>query len=1035
MRGGDKSVARNNKSHSASASAIPLNIQVASTNATASAFVSGRPRPDWLSSPATGSSATGMPVVIPVAPAVLPSPAPSDELSPSLANAALDSPTLTSVPDAREMQSTTTPVLATAPMFPTNNARFVHDNTIDTSNIATQASWAAPGLAAPNSAPGTSNAPIDLSDPQYLMQRQQPPLSSYQPAPTNPTASTLNLPISELQPLIEQHVAHCGGEGALNPHVERPRFTLLKEACRENDFFFLVLHQLYALWSTSHRKVHEICSAAPSQTVDAAFGIIEGVLKKNEMLHSKHRRFFETFPCPFSQAVDLYPDYNVGFVCVETFLGRLVQHHGRLSDSTKRRRYPYLVDELISELGCYSPVLQLIFFTSNRRQLGIPEGVLAAHIENAFKGDQQFYSSRGVGPVSNSNRSTEIEQRNAHTIAVYNQIMSRVPSQRHTQSLPAAQAQSRSPSLQSPLIAGMTSPHLTLQQGVSSPTSALPSELFSRTPPQQQSPFAPGAPWSYPMASQRTTGIQPSAGMGPQQRFESLTLQPQQQQQQQHQQLLQQQHRVNQPAQQYRYSVDRTARRVTSQPGQFSMQAQQASTPAVASPTNAASHTPTSLRTNVQRIYAPQGIQQPTPVRQKSTQLLGALIPDKNVVIPRPEWPYDTTDRKAIHMSLHQAHLRSPKRVLREGDKQPYFQAMKSFAVEPTAIIPRGEIQTFEFVVQEEQFALAATSTRKQGTASVPQVQHFNGALRWRVRCCKGKPPNKTPTESEWVTLDMSWPSNIFISLNGKTLEARRQPHNGKDLATELTDHIRCGTNILEVSVPVRDDMLIDNSRFLAVELLETLDYSHIMQNVRETGLIPEEQTLRTIKQRLAPPADDDGLVIEAPDLSIDLACPFSALIWKIPARGASCTHLECFDLETWLKTRPAKPVTKCLHAQVECDCVKTPEPSNPDKWRCPVCLGDARPYSLRIDEFLLNVREELARRGQGKIDTKCMHVKADGTWSVVVEEETDTDTDDDRPPAQPSDRPTLKRKASSTPIVSRRPDIRRQEVEVIELD
>jgi zinc finger MIZ domain-containing protein len=52
-------------------------------------------------------------------------------------------------------------------------------------------------------------------------------------------------------------------------------------------------------------------------------------------------------------------------------------------------------------------------------------------------------------------------------------------------------------------------------------------------------------------------------------------------------------------------------------------------------------------------------------------------------------------------------------------------------------------------------------------------------------------------------------------------------------------------------------------------------------------------------------------------------------------------------------------------------------EPSNPDKWKCPICFKDARPYSLRIDIFLLSVRRQLEK--EGKLYTKCVLVAADG--------------------------------------------------------
>jgi len=379
-------------------------------------------------------------------------------------------------------------------------------------------------------------------------------------------------------------------------------------------------------------------------------------------------------------------------------------------------------------------------------------------------------------------------------------------------------------------------------------------------------------------------------------------------------------------------------------------------------------------------------------------------------------------------MSLHQAHVRSPKRVMKNmAGPERYYQAAKSFPVGPTLLAPNSSIHQFSFVVTEEQYAATSRSAKKNGNL-LPVIEHFNGSLRWRIRCCKAPTEDKPLTEEQWSALDMNWPPNIYMKFNGRPLDIRRQSHNGKDLAIELTDMISLETNVLQVVLP---DLKRDtsNTRFLAVEMLETLSHSNVVAMVRESGLVPEDETLEIIKKRLGGSAEDDEVSVLDPELSIGLADPFSAVIFKIPVRGAECTHMECFDLENWLDTRPSKPTVKCHHQYIQCDCVTSPEPSNPDKWRCPICLQDARPYSLRIDGFLLNVRSQLEK--QDKLHTKSLKVNADGRWEVVLEEIDDSaNSDDDSGP------PVKKR---SAPPVFKKPSVpsipKRQDVEVIEID
>ena len=59
---------------------------------------------------------------------------------------------------------------------------------------------------------------------------------------------------------------------------------------------------------------------------------------------------------------------------------------------------------------------------------------------------------------------------------------------------------------------------------------------------------------------------------------------------------------------------------------------------------------------------------------------------------------------------------------------------------------------------------------------------------------------------------------------------------------------------------------------------------------------------------------DDD---IIATSSSFSTTCPLSLCKIKVPSRGINCSHLQCFDLETFLVFNKRK---------------------NPNRWICPVC-------------------------------------------------------------------------------------------------
>ncbi|KXJ85136.1 hypothetical protein Micbo1qcDRAFT_99588, partial [Microdochium bolleyi] len=151
----------------------------------------------------------------------------------------------------------------------------------------------------------------------------------------------------------------------------------------------------------------------------------------------------------------------------------------------------------------------------------------------------------------------------------------------------------------------------------------------------------------------------------------------------------------------------------------------------------------------------------------------------------------------------------------------------------------------------------------------------------------------------------------------------------------------------------------------LAVELVETLSHSAIIALVTTYGVQSSSDTLKIVKHRLSVSAagNDDDVALVSCELAIDLADPFSSKLFEIPVRGKNCTHLECFDLETWLDSRLGH----------ECSFI--------DKWKCPICSADARPRSLRMDKWLSGVRKKLEE--DGLLGTKSILVSTDGTWTV----------------------------------------------------
>ncbi|KAI0526683.1 hypothetical protein F5B22DRAFT_587063 [Xylaria bambusicola] len=384
------------------------------------------------------------------------------------------------------------------------------------------------------------------------------------------------------------------------------------------------------------------------------------------------------------------------------------------------------------------------------------------------------------------------------------------------------------------------------------------------------------------------------------------------------------------------------------------------------------------------------------------------------------EYPHTPYEKRSADMSLHQAHLRSPKRILKTlyaGSPERHYQAIKSFALEPAPITPQGGLYKFSFNVTDKIVEKLTLNERVPG--EVLLVNRFkSGSLRIRARCCCFPMATGPIPDHDWVTSDTTWPDQIFMSLDNQPLEVMRKQHHSKDLPVELSSFIHQGENTLSVALLQSNAQRKQQTPYIAVEIVEVLSHSAILDMVRVSGNRPANETWEVIQNRLATcssglDGDDNDLEMSNDGISIDLADPFTAMTFQVPVRGKACKHLECFDLENWLNTRLGKKSICICGGVPNCKCPK--EPSFVDKWRCPFCDGDARPYSLYIDEFLVEVRSQLEQANQ--LRTKSITVYANRSWQAndpAGDDDTDVDSDDDGATARANSKTATSHKASA---------------------
>lgn len=328
------------------------------------------------------------------------------------------------------------------------------------------------------------------------------------------------------------------------------------------------------------------------------------------------------------------------------------------------------------------------------------------------------------------------------------------------------------------------------------------------------------------------------------------------------------------------------------------------------------------------------------------------------------------THPDTIRSALHQAHLRSPMLVPKEPEPSGarLYQHVVGYTLSPT-IVDTRPIRVLKFHVAEDAIRRRPELLPSDITGSLPKLLVQEGSCTFRLRCSAMPSAAGFTTEHAWVTADNVWPEEMIFEVNGQSLDVRRKLHHGKYLPANLTQLLRAGENELTIfSNDLKRDRHKDKplQYTIAVEAIGTISHNKIVSNIRR---VSAPRSLDIIRKSLTADNhgddDDDEIAVVSSALTINLFDPFTnSRIFDLPVRGAFCLHRDCFDLETFLS---------------QCKRQRPGEPSVVDCWRCPLCRGDVRPQSLIVDEFLLQVRAELA--AAGKLETRAIAVLPDGSW------------------------------------------------------
>ncbi|KAF1924766.1 uncharacterized protein M421DRAFT_424406 [Didymella exigua CBS 183.55] len=396
------------------------------------------------------------------------------------------------------------------------------------------------------------------------------------------------------------------------------------------------------------------------------------------------------------------------------------------------------------------------------------------------------------------------------------------------------------------------------------------------------------------------------------------------------------------------------------------------------------------------RRLQPRPMASPLPASQTQTHLQSQFRQGSTALLPRPGLIQPQQRVPApFRFGLHQAHLRSPV-LLVANLALPSYYFWQGFVHKPQRLKSANtavEKLSFTFSAREMDVIASAMSTAP-GAADTRLIDENQKMIR--LRCVKW-PAETSPRDEDWAVADNSWVPYSYFSLNDVPLQLRKKLYNGKDLPIDLTGLIKKGENILEVSVMSNSTDTTFRNYLMAVEYLGVITKTSIREHCRNETLAAKDVVSDIMRKLSHRATDDDDIVLLESTIAINLRDPFSASrICDTPVRGKACLHNECFDLDTYLETRPKKGDVTAA-----------------DQWRCPICKADARPTSLVMDGFLVEVRKVLELKGL--LDTRAIIVSQDGSWKPKLEERDPNGVSDrDTPDPTPAAAPTAERSKSS---------------------
>lgn len=225
-----------------------------------------------------------------------------------------------------------------------------------------------------------------------------------------------------------------------------------------------------------------------------------------------------------------------------------------------------------------------------------------------------------------------------------------------------------------------------------------------------------------------------------------------------------------------------------------------------------------------------------------------------------------------------------------------------------------------------------------------------------------------------------SWPLESTLRVNREYAHvkqrqvyyhgAQRKWKGGSEPA-DVFMHSRVGTNLL--TMQHRDE---GKTYVLAVQLVRVVPIPDLYQRVLAYPDTPSiaaslERIKDSFKVTCVDSDDEDcggagggggGAGAMATVTRLSLRCPLGLTPIQTPARGKDCQHLQCFDLDTFLRFN---------------------EKGSAAGWKCGVCDRRLTLEDVRVDAFMQDVIRQIEARKLANEDLDSVQIDHEGSWSL----------------------------------------------------